>query len=149
MMALPAPPEHFGWLLDRVHYSPTAQMRAIEAVDSAGRIRGMVGFDRWTPNSCEVHLALDTPAAGRCLIRPAMEYVFIQADKAQMLAKVCSDNPTSFHLAIKMGFRAIGRIPDGWSDGVDILTMQLSKESCKFLMSREGAYGSAVQSGRA
>lgn len=138
MRALPAPKEHFGWLLDRVRYSPTAQMRAIEAVDSAGRIRGMVGFDRWTPNSCEVHLALDAPATGRCLIRPSMEYAFIQADKGLMLAKVCSDNLKSLSLAVRMGFRESSRLKDGWSCGIDIIVLELHRGTCGFLMPNRG-----------
>jgi hypothetical protein len=63
-------PEHFAWLCQRIGYSPTAEFRAIEAVDAAGAIHGMVGYDLWTEGSVWMHVALENPAALRSIVGP-------------------------------------------------------------------------------
>lgn len=128
-----APPEHFTWLTERTRYRPASDFRAIEAVDEAGTIAGLVGFDHWNPNSAQIHVALDRPALCRNLIRAAFEFPFLQAGRGVLIALVAEMNSKSLNLAKRFGFTVAHRVADGWASGVDLLVMELRKENCRWI----------------
>jgi RimJ/RimL family protein N-acetyltransferase len=133
MIVRAAPVEHFGWLCRRIGYTPTLSFRAIEAVDGAGRVRGMVGFDLWTDTAVWFHVAVDDPMALRALIGPGFRYPFEQLGREIALASVRSDNARSRALCRKVGFREAWSIKDGISHGVDLVVYELRKADCRWL----------------
>jgi L-amino acid N-acyltransferase YncA len=112
---------------------------AIEAVDDAGRIRGMVGYDYWTKNSCEAHMAADAPIAWRSLLGPAFQYPFEQIGIGILLAVIPAFNARSIRLAKHFGFREVHRIKDGWELGVDTILHELRREECRWLSANRKA----------
>lgn len=124
-----APSEHYPWLASRTGAAAIpAGFRAIECVDSAGRIRGMCGFEGWTPSAVTMSAAVDAPIAVRALMDPAFEYPFLEADRRLVLASSRSDNPKSLRLMKGLGFRQAHRIVDGWSEGVDLVLFEFRRD---------------------
>lgn len=128
-----ASPEHYGWIAQRAQLVVTDGFRAIEAIDSAGRIVGMVGYDGWTPNSCAMHVAIEEPIAVRRLLRPGFGIPFLELQKGVVLASVLSTNAKSLQLVSGLGFRALTRMRDAWDKGVDVLLFEMRREDCRWV----------------
>lgn len=128
-----APPQHLGWIQERVGCALTPGATAIEAIDSAGRVLGMVVFDGWTPNAVQLHVAVDTPAAWVALTRPMFQYVFEQAGREVLMGMVLGSNTKCLRLARGLGFRGSHRVKDGHSKGVDLVMVEIRKNECRWL----------------
>lgn len=136
-MAVAATSEALRWLEARTGAVLTSGARGVAAVDGAGRVRGVVAYDGWTPNAVQAHMAVDTPVAWRALLRPAFEYPFEQAGRKLLLGIIPADNTRSARMAESLGFALSHRVPDGWSDGVDLLVYQMRREDCRWIRKAE------------
>lgn len=136
MIVRAAPSDHFPWLVSRVGCAITPAFRAIEAVDVRGNIRGMVGFDLWTANSVQAHMAVDTPIAWRSLLRPAFRYPFLEGGRGLILGIISAANAKSLAMARGLGFHETHRIRDGQSVGVDLVVMEMRREHCRWIERR-------------
>ena len=130
--------EDFGWLVERTQCGVTGGFRAIKAIDDAGRILGMVGYDCWTENAVQAHMAVDTPMAWRALTGPAFAYPFQECGLGVMLAVIPAGNARSVHLAKRFGFVETYRVKDGWANGEDLVFLEMRREACRWL-EREAA----------
>ena len=132
-----SPPEHHDWIASRAGLSLHAGFMALEAMDDAGRIVGMVGFDGWTPSSVALHVALDTPSALRHLIYPVFGLVFDPepegCGKRRINLTVLSTNTRSLALVKHLGFKETHRVKDGWDLGVDIVVFEMRREHCRWI----------------
>lgn len=125
--------QSFEWLRERTGCAMSPDFRALEAVDAAGRIRGMVGFDAWTPNACQAHMAVDTPMAWRDLLPAACRYAFIDSEKNVVLGIIPGHNERSLNLAEHMGFREVARLADAWSAGIPLVVHEMRRADCRWL----------------
>lgn len=125
----PSPPERWGWLVQRYSIGITQGFRALEAVDETGVIRGMVGYDNWTPNACELHFAADGLEAVKALRRVAFDVPFRQM-KLGLLYGLAPEKQRAHVLKLSrmFGFREVGRIKDGWAPGEDTVLIALRRE---------------------
>jgi RimJ/RimL family protein N-acetyltransferase len=128
-----APLEHVLWLAERAQFTPSMEIKAIEAVDDTGRIHGMAGFDGWTANSVVLTLALDNPAAFRQLVFAIFHYAFIQAGRGVALATVRGSNARSLKLCRHVGMREAYRVRDGVAVGEDLVIMEMRREECRWI----------------
>lgn len=133
MIVRAAPSEHFGWMLSRIGYAPTAGFKAIEAIDYSGAIAGMIGYDNWTPNSVNMHVFLERPIAWRALVRPAFEYPFLQAGKEYVLGLLPASRSKVVKFLSRLGFREQARIRDGFAKGDDLIFSALHRDDCPVL----------------
>lgn len=131
-----APPAHYAWLVEKTGCVLTSDFRAIEAVDSAGAIRGMVGYCNWAKNSVVVHIALGA-GAGRALLKPGFSYPFEEADRRVLIGFVSAGNQMALRLDKHLGFREVARIREGHSDGKDLVILELRREDCRFLSTHQ------------
>jgi hypothetical protein len=127
--------KNWEWLQKRSDIVPSPEFKAIEAVDSLGRIHGMVGFDGWTENSVVLTIALENPASLRSLIHPASNYVFVQANRGIALAMIRGGNLRSQRLCKHAGLKEVYRVRDGIRVGEDIVIMELRREDCRWIES--------------
>lgn len=134
-----AQPQELGWLCQRTGCAVTPLATAIAAVDGAGCIRGMVGYDCWAPNCVQVHQAMDSAMAARALWRPALEYPFQQLGLGLLVGFISAHNTRALRLATKVGFRETYRIRDGCRPGDDILLLELRREAWLKTQNREAA----------
>lgn len=109
-----------------VHVSPGAQ--AVVAVDDAGRVRGGVLYDCWTPNSVSAHVYTDTPIAWRALRGAAFDYPFREGGRGVLLATIRASNAASVRAVRHLGMREAWRVVDGWEPGEDLLTFEMRRE---------------------
>jgi L-amino acid N-acyltransferase YncA len=123
-----APPEAFGWLEGRTGCVLTRCARAVMAVDASGRIRGMVAYDSWTETAAFAHMAVDSPSVWRALLRPALEYAFVQLGRRLLLGTILASNARSMAFVEAVGFREVHRVRGGWAEGVDLVLWQLRRE---------------------
>jgi RimJ/RimL family protein N-acetyltransferase len=131
-----AAPEEYGWLTARTGYQPGGDFRAIVA--EAGRVRGLVGFDRWTPASVHMHVALDSMAAGRPLLHSAFAYVFGQCERRLARGEVRASNLRVIALALHLGFRQAHTVKDGWEAGDDLVLLEMRREECRWIGGSHG-----------
>lgn len=121
------------WLASRAQLVISPALRAIKAVDGAGRIVAMVGFDGWTPNACSLHVAVEHPAALRHVLRAAFEIAFCRLGKQVVTAVVLSTNKRSLRLVRHLGFVESGRIRNGWAPGVSLLLFEMQRADCRWI----------------
>lgn len=126
-------PADFDGFVARTSAALAHDARGIKAVDSMGRILGMVVYERWTENSVMIHLALDYPIAARALLYPAFSYPFKEAGRSILVGIVNASNKKAMHLNLRLGFREVTRLRDGFSAGVDLVIMEMRKENCRYL----------------
>jgi hypothetical protein len=132
VIVTPASVADYAWIAKRANLRVGADFRAIKASDATG-IRGMVGYDGWAPNSVSMHIALDSPAALRSLLRPAFRIPFLEFRFGTVTALVLSTNERSMRLVEHVGFSEAGRLKDGWAKGVDQVIYQMRREDCRWL----------------
>jgi RimJ/RimL family protein N-acetyltransferase len=138
-----APPEHHKWLAERAGLSLHSGFGAIEAIDDAGRIVGMVGYDGWLPGSVCLHIALEHPAALRHLIRAGFGVAFDAPPrgfgKAAAVATVLSTNKRSLKLVERLGFRHAYTGRDWGGPGVDFVYFEMRRNECRWLVQERKA----------
>jgi hypothetical protein len=129
-----APPVDFDWIASRTGCAVSQGFKAIEAVDvRAGRILGMVGYDMWTENSAQMHVAVEKPSVIRALLVPAFSYLFDQCGKGVAVGVVPSHSTHALRFDLHVGFREVYRIRDGWAVGDDLVILEMRKEECRWL----------------
>lgn len=132
-----APPAHHEWIAKRAGLSLHSGFGAIEAIDEAGRIVGMVGFDGWMPGSVCLHIALEHPAALRHLLRAGFGVAFDPKpagfNKVAAVATVMSTNKRSLALVKKLGFRHAYTGRDWSGPGIDFEVFEMRREDCRWL----------------
>ncbi|QSQ14045.1 hypothetical protein [Myxococcus landrumensis] len=116
------------WLQERTGCVLTGTAKAVQAVDDTGRIRGVVGYDMWTVNAVQLHMAVDSPIVWRHLLRPALEYPFLQAGRSVLLGIIPASNMRSCAMARAAGFVESHRVRDGWAVGEDLVVHELRRE---------------------
>lgn len=130
MIVRQAPAEHYAWIAERAQLVIGDQFRALEALDG-DRILGMVGYDAWTLNACNMHVALDSPIAVRGLLPQAFELPFKSI--GVVTCNVVSTNERSLRLVRHLGFKELTRVRDGWAVGIDMLLFEMRREDCKWI----------------
>lgn len=133
MRVRPAPFEHLKWLVEKTGCALTTDFNAIEAIDGAGNIRGMVGYCNWTQNAVQLHIAVDTPIVWRTLLRHGLAYPFVQEGKGLLIGLIPESNARSIAFAKAVGLKEAGRIRDGHRDGVDLVILTLRREDCRHI----------------
>jgi RimJ/RimL family protein N-acetyltransferase len=132
-----APPDHHKWIAKRAGLNLHPGFCAIEAVDEDGRIHAMVGFDGWLPGAVCMHVALDSPAALRSILRPAFRAAFAPYPqgfgKTAAIATVLSTNARSLRLVEKLGFRRAYVGKDWSGPGVDFVAFEMRRDECRWL----------------
>jgi RimJ/RimL family protein N-acetyltransferase len=128
--ALEVPRPVLGWLERQAKCSLSARAVGVAAVDESGGIHGMVAFDDVTRGSCEVHIALKSPAAFRTLAGDVFRRAFETLGVRVVLGTVPADNQRGRRIARHLGFKETHRVRDGWAEGVDLVIHELRREDC-------------------
>jgi hypothetical protein len=131
--ALAALPEDFTWLQARTGVALTPDVRGVKAVRPDGSVAGLVAYDLWTEGACQVHLAVETPAAWRCLLEPAFQYPFLEAGRRVLLGMAAASNRPLLRLLTRLGFTRTATIPDGIAPGDALHLFTLRREACRYL----------------
>ena len=129
-----AMPEDYGWICSRMRYTPAAGFRAMKVVDSEGAIVAMSGYDNWTPNACQVHVAAEARAFWcKATLRAAFGFPFIQAGRGMVYTVTPASGEASLRMNRILGFTETHRIKDGWAPGVPLVINEMRKEDCRWI----------------
>ena len=141
MRFVPADGKHVRWITDRIHLIPVADAKGIAAESDDGTILSVCMMDTWLENSVQVHIAIDNPIClkGYTYIREVFTYIFDTAKRGIAIGTVSSDNEKALRFDKKIGFREVARIRDGHRKGVDIVLLELRREYCKWIKSKQEA----------
>lgn len=108
----------------------TASARGLEVVDARG-VRGAVAYDQWAPNSCQAHMAVDTPVAWRTLLPHVFLYPFTHVQV--LIGVIREKNEASWKMAESLGFRLAYVLKDGWAPGEALRQYEMRREDCRWL----------------
>lgn len=132
------PARDLSWLAVRAGCALTSDANGVEAVDENGVIRGQVGFDQWTENSAQTHMAVDAPHVWLSLLKPALRYPFQELGKGLLLGIIPAHRTEALRFAKGVGFREAYRLEDGWDKGDALVVLKLRREHCRFLEVNHG-----------
>lgn len=121
------PPVIWDWMAKQTQIPWSTDLRTIASIRDDGSIAAAVAFGSWTPESCFMHVAFDTPhSLSKSLLKAALEYPF----KSIGVKAVYGLTPKDFDQAIrfnkKVGFKQI-------AETVDCVLLELRREDCKYL----------------
>ncbi len=127
--------DEWDWVWRRAHPLQCKDSQGIVAYeDTTGKIAGIVVMDSWTPSGCQTHFAIDNPVCiRRGLFHEVAYHIHITSGRKYIFGLVPADNEHAHKFDLKMGFKEVARIPDGYGEGVDYIVVRMSKEENRWL----------------
>lgn len=125
----------WNWVVARAQPMWVHDTQGIVAYDdSDGHIAGVVVMDSWTPSGCQTHFAIDNPMCiRRGLFREVAYHIHVACQRRYIFGLIPANNERAHKFDLKMGFREVARIPDGFNEGVDYIVVRLAKEDNRWL----------------
>jgi hypothetical protein len=126
--------EEWDWIWERAYPLRTIDTQGIVAYDGNGKICAMVVMDSWTPSGCQTHFAIDNPMAIKAgLFQQVAIHIHVTAGRRYIFGLIPADNEKAHKFDLKMGFKEVARVPDGYREGVDYIVVRLAKEDNPWL----------------
>jgi RimJ/RimL family protein N-acetyltransferase len=105
-----------------------------------GKRWGVVVLHTWQGKSVQAHVIVwDRAVLKEGGVEILNDYVFNQCGVDYMYSTVLSTNEKALKFDKRMGAKEMGRMPNAYAEGVDIVMMSLSKADCNYLPKREEA----------
>lgn len=128
--------EEWRWFKDRTSVLLCEDMQGIVALQG-DKIAAIVVFDSWTPESANVHMAIENPMAIRAgLFSEVAYHAYVKNNRKRLFGLVPSNNERALKTNAKIGFREVARVPDALATGVDYIVMRLDRDECEWLPGR-------------
>lgn len=126
------------WVWQRAHPMWVKDTEGIVAYeDTTGKIAGVVVLDSWTPSGCQSHFAIDNPMCiRRGLFNVVAEYVYDTRGRKYIFGLIPANNPDAYKFDLKMGFKEVSRVPEGYDIGVDYIVVRMSRDECRWAPKR-------------
>lgn len=117
-------------------YYPTTRFKGIIRIVGEKRM-AMVGFDDFTYNSCQMHIAMrNAHGLSRYFIGECFRYVFQTCNLGLVIGVTPCNNTRALELNRRLGFRRILTIQDGYALGTDLAIQEMRREECRWLTKR-------------
>ena len=105
----------WGFLKERgVQLQRSEDFQAIGRVGASGDLIGVVAYNGFNGNVCQMHIAGDGNWVSREFIKVAFDYPFNQLGLVAILAPVPANNRKALRFDQHFGFKEIYRIAKGW-----------------------------------
>ena len=125
-----AVPSAQSWFMERNPISATSGIKGIVALDDNSKIHGMIVMDTWTENSCQVHIAIDTPMVFRCgLLEESFDYIFDFCGRGIVYGITPANDKRALKFNQHAGFVEVARLKDAHEEGVDLIIQEVRKEN--------------------
>ncbi len=126
---MPNSTEARQWFMERNPIDPTHNVKGIMAVEGTD-IKGIIVFDTWTENSCQVHIAIDTPMVFRHgFLEEAFSYIFDFCGRGIVYGITPSNDKRALKFNAHAGFVEIARLKDAHEEGVDLIIQEVRREN--------------------
>jgi hypothetical protein len=130
----------WDWVYSRAYPIRCIDTQGIVAFNEKGEIKAICVADSFTPDACQVHVAIDSPTViRRGFFNEVFRHLFIQCGRSRVFGLVPADNAAALKLNKHMGFTEVARIPHGYSEEVDYVILSMDKASCRWLNSPKTA----------
>lgn len=103
-----------------------------------GKIVAVFGFNNFTANSCQIHVAsVGEYWFSKELLFAMFDYPFNKVKVKVIMATVYKGNIKSLNFCRKLGFVQVGDIPYGHAKG-DLIVFAMKRNQCRWLQQGEG-----------
>jgi len=121
------PPVIWQWMSQQTQIPWSTDLRTIAAIRDNGEIAAAVAFGSWTPESCFMHVAFDTPhSLTKKLLKAAFEYPFESIGVKAIYGLTPKDFDKAIRFNKKIGFKQI-------AETVDCVLLEMRREDCRYL----------------
>lgn len=116
-----------------LQYNRTAGLRGITKLSGSDPVI-LLGYDDFTPNSCEMHVWVKEPKHfTRDFLRAAFSYPFEELHLGIVFTVVACNNELALNITRKAGFERLVTIKDGYALGTDLAIQAIRRETCRWL----------------
>jgi len=128
-------PTDWGWVNSILPIMQVEDTSGLIAFDGdTGERFGACILDNWTHNSVQGHFLISAPRVLKYgFLELCADYIFNFMARKVLYAFVPANNEKALKLDARIGFTEVFRMPDGFTDGVDYVVLQLLKENCTVL----------------
>lgn len=128
------------WFKSRTHVILCEDTQGIVALDGDDKILAILVADSFSPDSCNVHMAIDNPVViRRGFLQEVARHLFIACNRNHIFGLVPANNKKALKFDKHIGFKEVARIPDGVGSGTDYVVLRMDKATCPWLEQREEA----------
>lgn len=129
MRIVPLTPFHKEWVQTRTQHPWVEDTVGVVALNGA-RVVGAAVLDSITKTSANVHFCADSSFVIFPLAHNIASGAFEDFGLEVIFAGIPTTNAPAIRLASKLGFTAIGNLPDAVDKGIGRLIMTLTPEAC-------------------
>ena len=108
--------------------------QALGRVGVDGKLIGVVGYNGFCGQTCQIHTADEGHWVSRELIKVTFDYPFRQLGMEHLFAPVAANNSKALRFDRKMGFKDFGRIENGYDAGVDLILLTMAKKDYPWIV---------------
>ena len=127
--------ESWAWIKKRVPVLAVEDSCAIVAVKVGGIYAGACVFDTWTKNSVTCTFVIDNPMVLRTgFLNLCCSYALEVEGRQKVFVQLASNNEKSLKFVDHIGFIEQHRLKDVYGDGIDNVILELTKETCNYLL---------------
>lgn len=126
--------EEWQWFKQRTSVIRCEDTQGIVAVAPSGRILAICVADSFSPDSCNVHMAIDKPIVIKHgFLHEIARHLFITCNRSHIFGLVPSNNEKAIKFDKHLGWREVARIPDGVGTGTDYIIFRMDRDECRWL----------------
>lgn len=127
-------PFEWDWVWKRAQPMACKDTQGIVAYDDeTGAISGIVVMDSWTKSGCQAHFAIDNAMCiRRGLFNEVARHIYVDCGLEYIFGLIPANNEKAHKFDLKMGFKEVARIPDGYDIGVDYIVVRMSRAECRW-----------------
>jgi hypothetical protein len=126
--------ESWDWFKERTHVIQCEDSQGMVAYSATGKILAVMVADNFSPDSCNVHVAIDSPIVIKHgFLVEAFHHLFNVCNRKHVFGLVPSNNAKALKFDRHIGFKESCCIPDGCGTGTDCIILRMDKVSCPWL----------------
>ena len=126
--------EEWLWFKERTHVLRCEDTQGIVAIDGTAGILAVLVADSFSPDSCNVHMAIDNPLVIRSgFLHEVGRHLFHTCGRSHIFGLVPSTNKRAIKFDKHIGFTEVACIPDGVGTGVDYIVFRMDKADCPWI----------------
>lgn len=117
----------FAFLDERgVHIEPKDDVRMLIHRNAFGHVNAVVAFHRWCHRTASLSVASEGSWMDRGMIVACADYAFNVCRLTALHVQISSANQRALEVARHIGWRQVHHVKGGWSDGTDLVMLELS-----------------------
>jgi hypothetical protein len=126
--------DEWEWFKRRTHVIQCEDSQGIVAYSATGKILAVMVADSFTPDSCNMHVAIERPIVIKHgFLSQCFHHIFHVCHRNHVFGLVPSNNAPALKFNDHIGFTEVTRVPDAVGLGVDYVILRMNKEDCRWI----------------